>query len=396
MDHPKDIEIKDYDYPLPEERIARYPLAERDASKLLIYQSGHIRERIFKQVAEALPSGALLLFNDSRVIRARLQFSLPNDKTVEVFCLEPALPADYQQNFSSTEGVTWYCMIGNNRHWKSGPLTMSLGGCQLFAERRERTPDAFEVYFHWTDPALSFGEVLALAGSLPLPPYLGRPSEATDEQRYQTIYAREEGSVAAPTAGLHFTDEVFAALDQKNIERLFVTLHVGAGTFRPVKSDTMGGHDMHEEMIIIRREAIAAMAAALRDGRAIIAVGTTSMRVLESLYWHGLAQEPNLQISQWAPYETPSVRPATEVLDALLARMTHEEQHTLQGHTQLIIAPGYRFRIASGLITNFHQPRSTLLLLIAAWAGQDWRRIYQHALDNDFRFLSYGDSSLLM
>lgn len=396
MDHPKNIDIRDYDYPLPDDRIARYPLAERDASRLLIYRQGEIQEGVFKNLAEALPEGALLLFNDSRVIRARLQFSLPNGKTVEVFCLEPAAPADYQLNFSSTEGVSWYCLIGHNRHWKSGELSVSLGNCQLFAERRQRTTDAFEVYFHWTDPRLSFGEVLALAGSLPLPPYLGRDSEEEDELRYQTIYAREEGSVAAPTAGLHFTDEVFAALDRKKIQRRFVTLHVGAGTFRPVKSETMGGHEMHEEMIIIRKETMADIAAALREGRAVIPVGTTSMRVLESLYWHGLSGQRGMQIEQWTPYDTPSSRPALEVLEDLLSRMDREGQHALQGYTQLIIAPGYRFRLASGLITNFHQPRSTLLLLIAAWTGNHWRRIYQHALDHDFRFLSYGDSSLLL
>jgi S-adenosylmethionine:tRNA ribosyltransferase-isomerase len=266
----------------------------------------------------------------------------------------------------------------------------------------EHREGAFEIRFSWHSPAqLSFGEVLAAAGALPLPPYLHRDSEPDDEERYQTIYARQEGSVAAPTAGLHFTERVFEDLGNRGIERLFVTLHVGAGTFKPVKSETIGDHHMHEETVIVNRDAIARIAEALEQGRPVIPVGTTSMRVLESLYWHGLTTvEQNagaLHLRQWTPYETrENELPAVEVLRLLIARLDQTGQSFVEGQTQLLIAPGYQFRIAGGLMTNFHQPRSTLLLLIAAWTGQDWRRMYEYALDNDFRFLSYGDGSLLL
>lgn len=403
---PHNIAIQDYDYPLPDERIARFPLPDRDASKLLVYRNGNISETIFRNLAGELPKGAVLLFNDSRVIHARLRFATPAGRMVEIFCLEPASPAEYQMNLSSREPVIWHCLVGNNRHWKGGLLESEVstpaGTVTLSAERLDRREGAFEVRFSWHTPtALSFGEVLAAAGALPLPPYLHRESEPADEERYQTIYARQEGSVAAPTAGLHFTEKVFEDLDKRGVERLFVTLHVGAGTFKPVKSETIGEHHMHEETVIVNRDAIARITEALEQGRPVIPVGTTSMRVLESLYWHGLAStESNaaaLHIRQWTPYEQrENETPATEVLRQLLHRLDQAGQTFVEGQTQLLIAPGYRFRIAGGLITNFHQPRSTLLLLIAAWAGQDWRRMYDYALANDFRFLSYGDGSLLL
>lgn len=401
---PQDITIQDYDYPLPDERIAQFPLPERDASRLLVYRKGAISETVFRNMASELPAGAVLLFNDSRVIHARLRFATPAGKVVEIFCLEPASPAEYQMNLSSREPVTWQCLVGNNRQWKSGILettvSTSTGAITLRAERLERREGAFEVRFSWQSPArLSFGEVLATAGALPLPPYLHRDSEPEDEDRYQTIYAKQEGSVAAPTAGLHFTGRVFEELEAKGIERLFVTLHVGAGTFKPVKSETIGDHHMHEETVIVNRDAIARIAEALEQGRPVIPVGTTSMRVLESLYWHGMTatEAATLHIRQWMPYESYEKEPpAAEVLRQLLRRLEQAGQSFVEGQTQLLIAPGYRFRIAGGLITNFHQPRSTLLLLIAAWAGQDWRRMYDYALAHDFRFLSYGDSSLLL
>jgi len=403
---PQNIAIQDYDYQLPDERIAKFPLPERDASKLLIYRKGHISETVFQNIASELPSGAVLLFNDSRVIHARLRFTTPAGRAVEIFCLEPAAPAEYQMSLSSRQPVVWHCLVGNNRLWKSGVLELTVGSAEgpvtLTAERLEHREGAFEIRFSWHSPAqLSFGEVLAAAGALPLPPYLHRDSEPDDEERYQTIYARQEGSVAAPTAGLHFTERVFEDLDKRGIGRLFVTLHVGAGTFKPVKSETIGDHHMHEETVIVNRDAIARIAEALEQGRPVIPVGTTSMRVLESLYWHGLTSgEQNagaLHIRQWTPYETYEKElSAVEVLRLLIARLDQTGQSFVEGQTQLLIAPGYRFRIAGGLMTNFHQPRSTLLLLIAAWTGQDWRRMYEYALDNDFRFLSYGDGSLLM
>jgi S-adenosylmethionine:tRNA ribosyltransferase-isomerase len=403
---PQNIAIQDYDYPLPDERIAKFPLPDRDASKLLIYRKGHISETVFRNIASELPQGAVLLFNDSRVIHARLRFTTPAGKAVEIFCLEPAAPAEYQMSLSSRQPVIWHCLVGNNRQWKSGALELMFstpaGPVALTAERLEHREGAFEIRFSWHSPAqLSFGEVLAAAGALPLPPYLHRDSEPDDEERYQTIYARQEGSVAAPTAGLHFTERVFEDLDKRGIERLFVTLHVGAGTFKPVKSETIGDHHMHEETVIVNRDAIARIAEALEQGRPVIPVGTTSMRVLESLYWHGLTTvEQNagaLHLRQWTPYETQENElSAVEVLRLLIARLDQAGQSFVEGQTQLLIAPGYQFRIAGGLMTNFHQPRSTLLLLIAAWTGQDWRRMYEYALDNDFRFLSYGDGSLLL
>lgn len=406
MHDPRLITIDDYDYHLPDEQVAKYPLAERDASKLLVYRDGRCQQRVFRELAQELPEGSMLVFNDTRVIHARLQLSLDNAARLEIFCLEPHLPADYQLNFSSTQSVQWVCLLGGNRKWKSGQAQLTLGqGHQsacLSVARGERQPDgSFIVTFSWDNPSLSFGELLAAAGLIPLPPYLNREAEATDEDRYQTIYAREQGSVAAPTAGLHFTERVFAQLDARGIAREFVTLHVGAGTFKPVKSERLGEHDMHRETIWIRRELILKLKHQLEKGLPIIAVGTTSLRTLESLYWYGVqcaqagAQAPEeIAISQWEAYDHPSQHiSALQALDAALARIGQRDD--VHGQTQILIGPGYTYRLIDGLITNFHQPRSTLLLLVAALVGSSWRHIYDFAQKHQFRFLSYGDSSLL-
>ncbi|MCB9276559.1 MAG: S-adenosylmethionine:tRNA ribosyltransferase-isomerase [Lewinellaceae bacterium] len=405
---PRDIRIEEYAYELPEARIALFPLEQRDASKLLLYQGGSLGQAQFRELPQHLPPGTLLLFNDTRVIHARLRFELPGGAPLEILCLEPLAPAEYQQNFSQYGPVRWKCLVGGNRKWKTGKIEKQIaapeGTIRLTATRLARVEDAFDISFEWDQPAISFGELLALGGIIPLPPYLRRENVPSDEERYQTIYARSQGSVAAPTAGLHFTDAVFKALDAKGIGRAFATLHVGAGTFKPVKAETMEGHHMHEESFFIRRKTLEALAGALEAGKPIIPVGTTSLRVLESLYWCGAsigrqgaaAAHSSLHVAQWEPYEQPTSLPAAQALHILLDAMNTQHTEALEGHTQLIIAPGYRFRLANGLITNFHQPHSTLLLLIAALVGDDWRRIYQYALDNGFRFLSYGDSSLLL
>ncbi len=407
--NPKDIQIEAYNYTLPEERIAKFPLEMRDASKLLLYQNGNISHTIFKNISQYLPEGALLIFNDTKVIHARLHFTLESGAQLEILCLEPLQPHDYQQNFSSTKPVRWKCLIGNNRKWKSGAVEKGIGewgyGVMLTASRMQRLDDTFEVEFSWNDNNLAFGEVLANAGIIPLPPYLNRENVASDEERYQTIYAREQGSVAAPTAGLHFTDAIFKALDQKGVERLFVTLHVGAGTFKPVKTNTMAEHHMHEESIFVQKATIEKLLHAKQNGKPVIAVGTTSMRTLESLYWYGvqLLHDNNAEcnIEQWTPYAPSSPltpqggTPTLQSLQAILEHLNTQQKDTLEGYTQLLIAPGYDFKIVDGLITNFHQSKSTLLLLVSALVGEDWRRIYAYAMENDFRFLSYGDGSLL-
>lgn len=398
---PKEIRIEDYDYELPEARIAKFPLDERDQSKLLLYKNGDISQTVFRKIHEHLQAGAVLVFNDTKVIHARLHFELDNGTQIEILCLEPLSPHEYQQNFSSTQAVGWKCLIGNNRKWKSGELVKLVESVKLQATRIQRLEDAFEVEFSWDDPNLAFGELLAQAGIIPLPPYLNRENVASDEERYQTIYAREQGSVAAPTAGLHFTDRVFADLDKKGMERLFVTLHVGAGTFKPVKSETMAAHHMHEESIFVQKSLIEKLLDAKKSGKPVITVGTTSMRTLESLYWYGLqlltSDDTTFNISQWVPYEADASKINAELtLQAIVNQLNMMQKDTLEGLTQVIIAPGYDFKIVDGLITNFHQPKSTLLLLISALVGEDWHEIYKYALANDFRFLSYGDSSLLL
>lgn len=406
MSTPKHIEIADYTYDLPDKHIAQYPLAERDAAKLLVYKDGHIIATQYKRLQDQLPEQSLLVFNDTKVIHARLHFILPNDKPLEIFCLEPLNPAEYQQNFSAYGKVHWKCLIGGNRKWKSGIIERTIESDQgtfiLKAERIGRLEDAFEVAFSWEEP-ISFGEVLHAAGVIPLPPYMHRASEAADADRYQTVYARLDGSVAAPTAGLHFTERVFEGLDQKKIDRLFVTLHVGAGTFKPVKSEKIGDHHMHQESIYLSLEDLEILLDAAKQQRKIISVGTTSTRLLESIYWHGcqllqkaIPENAPVDLPQWTPYElTTYDYPVVDALKAVQQQMLSLPDQMLTGQTQIIIAPGYRYRVIDGLITNFHQPNSTLLLLVAALIGPDWKKVYQYALENDFRFLSYGDGSLL-
>ena len=408
MNNPKQIHIADYAYPLPDERIAKYPLPERDASKLLLYRHGEIAEDVFHHLPNYLPAGELLVFNNTKVIRARLHFHKATGALIEVFCLEPHTPLDYQLNFAARRSVSWTCLVGNLKKWKEGKLMreIEVGGRRLTltAERRGLSGTGHEVVFDWGDDGVSFSEVLEAIGELPIPPYLNRDTEASDLQTYQTVYSKQKGSVAAPTAGLHFTEAVLAALDAKGIERNEITLHVGAGTFKPVKSEEIGGHAMHAEWIAVQRESIERL---LAHGGRCLAVGTTSVRTLESLYYLGvmMQQRPDaplddLHVPQWMPYEyaaEPGTKlSAEEALQAVLDYMDRHALPVLHTATQIIIAPGYSYHIVKGIVTNFHQPQSTLLLLVSALVGDDWRRIYDYALAHDFRFLSYGDSSLLL
>ena len=408
MHTPQQIQINEYTYALPDDRIAKYPLSERDASKLLIYRGGQIRETLFRHLPDCLPEGALLVFNNTRVIRARLLFRKDTGAMIEIFCLEPALPSDYEQSFAQTAHCTWHCLVGNSKRWKSGQLhtTVTVGGerVTLSAERVSVAGEAGDlVDFRWDNPRCTFAEVLESAGVLPIPPYLHRKTEAQDLQTYQTVYSKVKGSVAAPTAGLHFTPAVLAELDARGIEREEVTLHVGAGTFRPVKSDTIGGHAMHTEHFAVTRRTVDRL---LAKPEHVIAVGTTSVRTLESLYYIGCAlardgvdesADGAFTVGQWTPYGTDApTLPAEEALRAILRYLDRRGMDRLWAATQIIIAPGYPFKIVRGMVTNFHQPQSTLLLLVSAFVGGDWRTIYDYALAHDFRFLSYGDSSLLL
>ena len=408
MHTPQQIQINEYTYALPDERIAKYPLAERDASKLLIYRGGQIRETLFRSLPDCLPDGALLVFNNTRVIRARLLFRKDTGAMIEIFCLEPALPSDYEQSFAQTDHCTWHCLVGNSKRWKSGQLhtTVTVGSepVTLSAERISVAGEAGDlVDFHWDNPCCTFSDVLEAVGVLPIPPYLHRETEAQDLQTYQTVYSKVKGSVAAPTAGLHFTPAVLAELDARGIEREEVTLHVGAGTFRPVKSDTIGGHAMHTEHFAVTRRTVDRL---LAKPEHVIAVGTTSVRTLESLYYIGCAlarggadesADEAFTVGQWEPYDADApTLTAEEALRAILSYLDRRGMDRLWAATQIIIAPGYPFKIVRGMVTNFHQPQSTLLLLVSAFVGGDWRTIYDYALAHDFRFLSYGDSSLLL
>ena len=408
MHTPQQIHISDYAYALPDDRIAKYPLAERDASKLLIYRGGQIRETLFRHLPDCLPDGALLVFNNTRVIRARLLFRKDTGAMIEIFCLEPAVPSDYEQSFAQTDHCTWHCLVGNSKRWKSGELhtTVTVGGeaVTLSAERVSVAGEAGDlVDFHWDNPCCTFSDVLEAVGVLPIPPYLHRETEAQDLQTYQTVYSKVKGSVAAPTAGLHFTPAVLAELDARGMEREEVTLHVGAGTFRPVKSDTIGGHAMHTEHFAVTRRTVDRL---LAKPEHVIAVGTTSVRTLESLYYIGCAlargeadesADEAFTVGQWVPYDADApTLTAEEALRAILRYLDRRGMDRLWAATQIIIAPGYQFKIVRGMVTNFHQPQSTLLLLVSAFVGGDWRTIYDYALAHDFRFLSYGDSSLLL
>ena len=444
----EEILIEDYNYPLPDERIAKYPLAKRDTSKLLVYRDGQVSEDVFAHVGEYLPTNSLLIYNNTRVIQARLEFyknavqefrssgvtseqaqgatklSTPLNKEVtrgariEIFCLEPLSPHDYQLALGATDGCTWKCMIGNAKKWKSGALslTTTLSSGQevtLFAEKGEQTGNTFAVRFWWNTPAfnlssltsnqnISFAEILDAVGELPIPPYLNRKTEESDKTTYQTVYSRIKGSVAAPTAGLHFTDEVLDGLRTKGVQTAEVTLHVGAGTFQPVKVANANEHTMHTEIIAVPRATIQTLIANLGH---VVAVGTTSMRTLESLYFLGaqlyaLCSTPDtphaaLSVAQFEPYEREYTLTTQQALQAIVDYLDSTNQDVLHAETQIMIKPGYQFHVVDQLITNFHQPKSTLLLLVSAFVGGDWHTIYDYALAHDFRFLSYGDSSIL-
>jgi len=440
--NPRTICISDYDYALPDERIAKFPLAQRDHSKLLVYNKGRVGEDIFQNLPQHLPEGALMVFNNTRVIQARLHFrkeptpqkpqtsnlklQTSNLKPqtsncpgalIEVFLLEPACPRDYEQMFQQRGHCSWYCIIGNLKKWKQGSLTRTITVNQeqitVSATRLGQHGASHLVQFQWQKEAptllegdeggLSFAELIDAIGELPIPPYLNRATQESDKQTYQTVYSKIKGSVAAPTAGLHFTPEVLSALDAKGIDREELTLHVGAGTFKPVKSEQIEGHEMHTEYIAVRRQTVEKL---LRHDCRAIAVGTTSVRTLESLYWMGLKLlcQPaltgeQLHVTQWEPYDqiTTEPLPSTQkALQALLDWMADNHLDVLHSSTQIIIAPGYDYKVVNMLVTNFHQPKSTLLLLVSAFVHGDWRRIYDYALQHDFRFLSYGDSNLLI
>ena len=398
----KHIQIRDYDYPLPDERIAKFPLPERDSSKLLIYDKGKIGETVFRSLPTLLPEGALMVFNNTRVIQARLHFrkgEAQDGALIEVFLLEPANPVEYQENFAQKGSCSWYCLVGNLKKWKEGKLTRTLNiedsTLTITAERIGIHGTSQEIKFEW-DASLTWAEVIDAVGELPIPPYLNRKTQESDKTTYQTVYSKIKGSVAAPTAGLHFTKQVLADIDAKGIEREEVTLHEGAGTFRPVKSEDIGGHEMHSEHIAVHRHTIERLLA--HNGEAI-AVGTTSVRTLESLYYMGILAsqgKEDLHVPQWMPYEYDNSLSTTEALEALLHYMDEQDEEILHSSTQIIIAPGYKYHIVRRMITNFHQPQSTLLLLVSAFIGENWHNVYDYALSHDFRFLSYGDSSILM
>lgn len=404
MVKPQDIAIEDFNYDLPDERIAKFPLEKRDESKLLLYRNGDISHSVFKNLPEYLNAGDLLVCNNTRVIQARLLFHKGTGARIEVFCLEPFRPHDYVLTFQATGECVWKCMVGNASKWKAGTILereVKVDGKDIIlkAEKQEAVGNAYHVRFFWDDTAVNFASILDAFGVLPIPPYLHRETIDRDKVTYQTVYSKIKGSVAAPTAGLHFTPEVFDSLKKKNIFCEEVTLHVGAGTFQPVKSETIGDHEMHTEWICVRKEVIEK----IRQAGKVVAVGTTSVRTLESLYYIGcqLAEnmglnETELKVTQWMPYESGYNLTSDEALDAILRYMEKHELESLSADTQIIIVPGYTFHLVKAIITNFHQPQSTLLLLISAFVGDDWKKMYAYAMKNDFRFLSYGDSSLLI
>lgn len=405
LDTVRHLRIADYNYPLPEERIAKHPLPQREQCKVLMFKDNTIEQHIFHEVPQLLPANALLIYNNTRVINARLRFSKVTGSQIEIFCLEPVAPRDYQLIFQTTHECTWLCLVGNSKRWKSGALAQEIviGGetITINATRGERRGNAFEITFSWNGSDVTFATVLEALGEIPIPPYLNRDTEQSDLTDYQTVYSHIDGSVAAPTAGLHFTDEVLAECDRRGIGRRQLTLHVGAGTFQPVKSDNIGDHDMHTEFISVPRDLIAELST---SSRPVIAVGTTSVRTLESLYYVGqiletnpCATEEELRVTQWMPYTTPCEISPRQALQNIVNYLDRHGASDYLGSTQLMIAPGYSYLIVDGMITNFHQPQSTLLLLVAAFVGNDnWRRIYDYALDHDFRFLSYGDACLFL
>lgn len=401
IDKVRNIRISDYNYPLPDHRIAKHPLAAREQCKLLCYKvGGEISEGHFYDVPAVLPEKAMLVYNNTRVINARLRFRKSTGSTIEIFCLEPVAPCDYQLIFQTTQSCTWLCLVGNSKRWKQGPLTQEIEvdgkTVTLEAHRGERRGNSFEIEFSWNGD-VTFASILEAIGEIPIPPYLNRGTESTDSADYQTVYSHIDGSVAAPTAGLHFTDEVLAECDKRGITRRELTLHVGAGTFQPVKSENIGEHEMHHEFISVQRSLLVDL---INAEGPVVAVGTTSVRTLESLYYVGQVLETNpdadeemLTVKQWMPYSTPCEISTKKALQNVVDYLDRHHAEAYMGSTQLMIAPGFQYRIISGMITNFHQPQSTLLLLVSAFVGADhWRAIYDYALDHDFRFLSYGDA----
>ncbi|MFN8308883.1 MAG: S-adenosylmethionine:tRNA ribosyltransferase-isomerase [Chitinophagales bacterium] len=403
MNKPGQLAIADFTYHLPESQIALFPAQPRDASKLLVWNKGTLTETIYRNLPDFLPQQTLLVFNNTRVVCSRLLFRRPTGAQIEIFCLEPASRyADITQGMQQQQEVYWKCLVGKSSKWKEKELHLPFGNDVLTASIHSKENDAFIIHFSWTG-SLTFSEVLAAAGAVPLPPYIKRSAQASDRETYQTIYGKEEGSVAAPTAGLHFTPEIFHALKQKNIDTDFVTLHVGAGTFKPVKSEVIADHEMHAEWLEVPVTLIESLLQHIQANLPVAAVGTTAARTLESLYWTGikiLNGEPivpnELLVSQWEPYEKNSPQSTADALKALLHFLRNKKLDRLIGKTQILIAPGYTFRIVNLLATNFHQPQSTLLLLIAAFMGSSWRELYAYALENNFRFLSYGDGCLLI
>ncbi len=398
------INIEDFKYNLPDERIAKFPKENRDESKLLIHKNGIISQDQFKNIASYLPAKSLMVMNNTRVVRARLFFRKPTGALIEIFCLEPVSPtSEIQMAFQQRGEAIWNCMVGNARRWKSEPLKLELDNkgepLTIKAEKIERSTDAFLIKFSWKPKILTLSEILELAGKIPLPPYLNRDAVDKDTETYQTVYARYDGSVAAPTAGLHFTETVFDSLKKKRIALDYLTLHVGAGTFKPVGDDGIDNHEMHTEQVLVSRNLIENL---LQNIGHIIAVGTTSVRTLESLYWFGVNLEKDhhaiFKVKQFDPYQNTEqeLLPITISLKNILNYMNRNQLDVLAGSTQLMIIPGYKFRIINGMITNFHQPRSTLLLLISAWLDTRWKDIYKFAMQNNFRFLSYGDSCLFL
>ena len=400
----KHIHIKDYNYDLPDGRIAKYPVEQRDHSKLLIYNKGEVSEDMFYNISKYLPAGSLMVFNNTRVIHARIHFKKSTGALIEVFLLEPAIPSDYELMFQTRGACSWLCMVGNLKKWKEGQLSrkFNINGHEivLSATRGKAQGTSHWIDFSWNDTEVTFTDILEAVGELPIPPYLNRESQESDNVTYQTVYSKVNGSVAAPTAGLHFTDNVLNAIDAHGIEREELTLHVGAGTFKPVKSEDISGHDMHTEYICVKRSTIENL---IKHNASAIAVGTTSVRTLESLYYIGArldkqpeAAESQLHITQWEPYDThPTIQPV-DALQNIVDYLDRNGLNAIHCSTQIIIAPGYDYKIVKMLVTNFHQPQSTLLLLVSAFVHGDWKKIYDYALGHDFRFLSYGDSYLLI
>ncbi|HLN21011.1 MAG TPA: S-adenosylmethionine:tRNA ribosyltransferase-isomerase [Bacteroidales bacterium] len=401
--YPGKIRISEYDYELPEERIAQFPVNKRDQSKLLVYRNGNISDDNFSNIGDYIPAGSMLIFNNSKVIKARLLFGKETGAAIEILCLEPSSPSDYENSFNARKTTEWKCIVGNLKKWKRGPvyLEFKYNGKtgRLMAEKSEAEGDLWRIRFRWDPEELRFEDVLEAAGHIPLPPYITRKDQESDITDYQTVYSEVKGSVAAPTAGLHFTSDVLSDLKNRNISVSEVTLHVGAGTFKPVKSTEATEHEMHNEHFIVTKETLQKL---INNQGKKIAVGTTSVRTIESLYWIGVKlissdfSESALRLGQWEPYEIKSDVSENEAIKAVIKYLENKNLLSLYASTSIMIVPGYRFRLTEGIITNFHQPRSTLLLLISAWTGDNWKRIYGYALENGFRFLSYGDSSILL